>query len=230
MVGFSSKKIVTTLSLGETLFQARQAKSMTLEQAARLIKVSADYLKILEEGSYERLPGEVYAKNFLKVYASFLGLDAKEMVSQYLSEKKIYSQTKKISPNRIDRPVEKIARIHFLATPKIIRNLIVVVLMITLLVYLGLKVKGIFAPPQLEIYSPTSNVVTTEKIIEISGQSEKETVLKINGQKVLIDSEGLFSETVALQSGTNLIEITAQKKHGQPVKIYRQVSVVEAGQ
>src|SRR3989338_1091553 len=225
MVSFRTKKINSVPSLGEILSQAIQKHSLTIDQAARSTKISSDYLHYLESGNYDRLPGEVYAKNFLKVYAGLLHLDPAGLISRYLSEKNIYFKTRQISKNKIEQPVERLRRIHFLVTPKLIRNFVLAGLLIIFLAYLGFKVKGMFAPPWLDIYSPTQNLVTAENIIAISGQTQKETILKINGQKVLADNSGLFSETVVLQPGTNLIEITAQKKHGQPTKIYRQVVV-----
>ena len=41
------------------------------------------YVKALESNSYEKLPGAVFAKGYLKSYALFLGLDVEDLMSRY---------------------------------------------------------------------------------------------------------------------------------------------------
>ncbi len=228
MATFSTKQITTAPSVGEKLTARRQQNQVSLEDAAASTKISTPYLWALEEGDYDKLPGEVYAKSFLKVYAEFLRLNPQELVSQYISEQKIYNKTqqvKNIKDNR--KPVERIFWHHLLVTPKIIRNGIIGLLIIVCLVYLGIKVNAIVSPPFLEVTQPPDNLVTKQKVVEITGQVEKEAVLEINGQQVLTKNDGNFSEMLALQQGTNIIEISAQKKHSKKAVIYRKVIVVE---
>jgi hypothetical protein len=50
------------------------------------IKIRHKYLEAMENEDFGILPGKAYIKGFLKNYAGYLGLDAAEMMSQYLSE------------------------------------------------------------------------------------------------------------------------------------------------
>lgn len=227
MVKFSRKKITTSPSVSEQLIQRRQQKNVSLPQAAKVTKISIKYLQALEASDYNQLPGEVYAKSFLRVYANYLGLDAVKLLSQYFSEQKIYNKTQKAKNNiDIKKPVKRVFWFNLIVTPKIIKNLIIGILVIVCLVYLGLKVKAIVSPPFLQILSPADNLVTNQKIIEIVGQVEKEAILEINGRQVLTDEKGNFTEMVVLQKGTNIIEIAAAKKHSKKSIIYRKVIVV----
>lgn len=69
--------------LGEKLRKAREAKGLSLEQVEEATKIVRSYLQALEDEEFERLPAPVYVKGFLRNYASYLGLDAQEVLSLY---------------------------------------------------------------------------------------------------------------------------------------------------
>jgi hypothetical protein len=68
------------------LRQAREAKSLQLDEAARITRIGKMYLKALEEDDFARLPNRAYVKGFLRVYASLLGLSGDEMVALFDSD------------------------------------------------------------------------------------------------------------------------------------------------
>ena len=70
-------------NIGETLKQARQKKGLDIEEVYLETKISPRILKALEENRAKELVSFVYAKNFLKKYANFLGLNGEEIVRQY---------------------------------------------------------------------------------------------------------------------------------------------------
>src|SRR4051812_25171894 len=73
-------------SLGETLQAAREQKGVDLHRAERDTKIRAKHLAALETGDYSELPGPVYTRGFLKNYATYLGLDADELVMEWRPE------------------------------------------------------------------------------------------------------------------------------------------------
>ncbi|MDX9893584.1 MAG: helix-turn-helix domain-containing protein [Patescibacteria group bacterium] len=230
MAGFSFKEISNPLTIGQRLKNRREEFRLTLVEVAKNIGISAKYLSALEDGDYRRLPGEVYTKSFLKSYVKFLGLDHQEILSLYGSEQKIYNCTRKTNQHQFHKPVERVSSWHLLVTPRIVRGLIVFCLALSCLVYLGFRFKAIVTPPLLLVDSPAQNLVTEQNFVKISGQIEPEATLQINGQKVLTDEASRFDETLDLQSGVNIIELTAQKRHGTQTKKYLQVVVVDNNQ
>ncbi len=66
-------------SIGKALREARLQKNLTIEDAARATKIRADRLNELERDEYARFPSLAYARNFLILYAKYLGVD----VSKY---------------------------------------------------------------------------------------------------------------------------------------------------
>ncbi len=74
------------LEIGVLLRQARLERGLSLEDAQRATKIRTRYLEAMENGDFEALPGEVYAKGFLRNYASFLGLPGDDLVARYKDE------------------------------------------------------------------------------------------------------------------------------------------------
>jgi len=70
-------------SLGEDFQRAREAKGLTLEEAAARTRILPQYLKAVEENNYAHLPDEVFAKGFVRSYARILGLDEAAVVRKF---------------------------------------------------------------------------------------------------------------------------------------------------
>lgn len=68
------------------LKRTREARGITLQDAATETHVAAQYLRILEgEGDARMLSDVLYLIPFLRAYASFLGLDSAVIVPQFLA-------------------------------------------------------------------------------------------------------------------------------------------------
>src|SRR5207248_10366800 len=68
--------------LGASLRAARHKRGLELDAVQRELRIRKRYLEALEGDRFELLPGQVYARGFLREYAEFLGLDG----SIYLDE------------------------------------------------------------------------------------------------------------------------------------------------
>lgn len=73
-------------SVGACLRQAREAKNLKLDEAARITRIGKIYLVALEEDDFARLPNRAYVKGFIRVYASLLGLSGDEAVALFDSD------------------------------------------------------------------------------------------------------------------------------------------------
>jgi hypothetical protein len=49
-------------------------------------KIRAKYLRAIENEEWDLLPGEVYAKSFLRTYGAYLGLDTRQLLDDFRSE------------------------------------------------------------------------------------------------------------------------------------------------
>src|SRR5436190_21583786 len=75
--------------LGERLRTARESQGIGLVQAAVETRILQRYLVALEEGDYQHLPGDVYARGFIRNYAMYMGISADELIEQYRRDRGI---------------------------------------------------------------------------------------------------------------------------------------------
>jgi len=68
--------------VGETLRRERVKRNLDFEQISRELKISTRFLEAIENDQYEKLPGGVFAKSFVRQYARLLGLDEEELAAQ----------------------------------------------------------------------------------------------------------------------------------------------------
>lgn len=73
-------------SLGHLITETRERKGMTREQVASEAHVPAHYIKMIETDSYDLISDRLYLVPFLRRYATFLGLDAEEIASRFVSD------------------------------------------------------------------------------------------------------------------------------------------------
>ncbi|HEX3880464.1 MAG TPA: RodZ domain-containing protein [Bryobacteraceae bacterium] len=69
-------------SLGDTLRREREKRNLDLEQVSRELKIAPRFLEAIEEERYERLPGGVFAKSFVRQYARLLDIDEEEAATE----------------------------------------------------------------------------------------------------------------------------------------------------
>jgi len=69
--------------LGASLRAARHKRGLELDAVQRELRIRKRYLEALESERFELLPGEVYARGFLREYAEFLGLDGSIYIDEY---------------------------------------------------------------------------------------------------------------------------------------------------
>ncbi len=89
-----------TDTVGQKLQKARQARSLSLEQAAHATHIRLHYLKALEEGDLRVLPSPAQVRGFLRAYAGFLGLDAQELLEDLGNEFPALSSVAPTLPSR----------------------------------------------------------------------------------------------------------------------------------
>jgi cytoskeletal protein RodZ len=69
--------------VGSRLREAREQQGLSLEQAEETTRIRRVFLEALEEERFDVLPGDVYARGFIRNYAQFLGLDPQELLASF---------------------------------------------------------------------------------------------------------------------------------------------------
>ena len=72
-------------SFGDRLQRERELRGITLEEIAEATKIGTRSLRALEEQEFDKLPGGIFNKGFVRAYARYLGLDEEQAVADYLA-------------------------------------------------------------------------------------------------------------------------------------------------
>ena len=68
--------------VGESLRRARLKRSLALEEISQELEISTRFLQAIESDQYDKLPGGVFARSFVRQYARLLGLDEEEIAGR----------------------------------------------------------------------------------------------------------------------------------------------------
>lgn len=72
--------------LGNRLKQAREEKGLSLEDLQTVTKIQKRYLIGIEEGNYSIMPGQFYARAFIRQYSEAVGLDPEVIFEEYKND------------------------------------------------------------------------------------------------------------------------------------------------
>ncbi len=86
--------------VGESLRRARLKRNLALEEISNELKISTRFLQAIESDQYDKLPGGVFAKSFVRQYARLLGLDDEEIAGRMLQALGPVEE----APQSVDRP------------------------------------------------------------------------------------------------------------------------------
>jgi len=72
-------------AFGERMQRERELRGVTLDEISVVTKIGTRSLKALEEEDFDKLPGGIFNKGFVRAYARYLGIDPDEAVADYLA-------------------------------------------------------------------------------------------------------------------------------------------------
>lgn len=125
-------------NLGNILKSKREELQKELNQVAKELKISQQYLNALEHGDYKKLPSYVHCYGFVKNYIRYLGLDEKEMMEIFHHEcpKTIFMPKVKDQQNNIFNEVNKDTNKHLIKKRVLSYSIISLIFLIIAIVYL----------------------------------------------------------------------------------------------
>ncbi len=88
-------------SFGERLRREREMRGITLEEISESTKITTRSLEALEREEFDKLPGGIFNKGFVRAYARFLGIDEEQAVADFIA---VAGETEQPLPNPPSRP------------------------------------------------------------------------------------------------------------------------------
>ncbi|MES2985401.1 MAG: helix-turn-helix transcriptional regulator [Pseudomonadota bacterium] len=68
--------------IGAYMANLRAQFNLTQQEVSERLHIRPRYVSAIEEGRFELMPGQVYARGYIHTYAEFLGLDAEHVTAQ----------------------------------------------------------------------------------------------------------------------------------------------------
>ncbi len=73
--------------IGEKLRTAREEKGLTIDQVAEQLAIPSWKIRTIEEGFFDRVDAPFYVKQYIRAYATFLGLNPDQLLEEYEQKK-----------------------------------------------------------------------------------------------------------------------------------------------
>src|ERR1700674_466282 len=74
---------MTIGTFGESLKRERELRGVTLEEISTATRIATRFLEAIENEQWERLPGGVFNRGFVRAVARYLGLDEEDILAEY---------------------------------------------------------------------------------------------------------------------------------------------------
>lgn len=70
-------------TIGQTFKEARERMGVTTNDAANITHIKVQHIENMEMDDFSHIAAPAYAKGFIKMYAEYLGLDARPLLEEY---------------------------------------------------------------------------------------------------------------------------------------------------
>jgi cytoskeletal protein RodZ len=93
---------MTKGSFGEILKREREMREVTLNEVTVATRIPPRFLEAFEREEWEKLPGGVFNRGFVRAIARYLGLNEENLLSEY---DLAYGEQKPVGPPLVDNPI-----------------------------------------------------------------------------------------------------------------------------
>lgn len=137
-------------SIGRWLRHEREVRQISLEELAQTTRIPLKMLQHLEEDRHEQLPGEVFARGFLKSYARAIGVPESEAVERWAAHRRPAAPVPAPIAAATIQPPERSRRFGIAIA------LVILVILFTLALSIVLRPRHRDAPAELSMRAPAA--------------------------------------------------------------------------
>jgi cytoskeletal protein RodZ len=217
----SSIPETTSGSPGSILRRCREFHGITLEEASETTKIGISHLKALEDDQIREFANEAYLKGFLRIYATYLGLNSDDIARMYA--KLFGSPAEKADPAGITPPPNRPQR-RLISLKRLLFPALLLVLILITATFFNRPPSPIARQTSLPAISATPVQNAAIQNIQSSGRSKKSAqpppVIKAEKKSEATDIEklaplkrpadvpkGLILKIKVTQNGTLMVTI-----------------------
>lgn len=195
------------LTVGNLLKKAREHSGKQVEEIAQTIRIKPEYLYKIENNDFSSFNSSTFVKGFIRSYASYLGLDAENIVALFrrqIGEEDVPLKAKKTL----------VRQKNIVVSPTSLMSLAIIVFFVIVFLFLLSQFYKLQQPPTLTIVQPTTAIFTAETpTYEIKGFTEENALVSVNGTPLQLRDDSTFSLPVELKEGDNSFTFDAWKKN-----------------
>ncbi len=207
-------------TVGFILQTARLRKGLTLEHIEKDTKIRKKFLEAIEADDFTKLPSLAYAKGFVKNYAEYIGIDSTNALAFFRRQTHDVSRSS-LLPKGMTEPLN---RSVIQLTPGRFLAILLGGLVSIFLIYFVYQYQTLRLPPHLSIDTPKASVASDQKRIDVTGTTDPDATITINGVSAIVRSDGKYFDQVTLESGKNTITVIATSRYGKTTILKRDVT------
>ncbi len=208
-------------TVGTMLKESRIGKGLKESDIEKAIKIREKYIRAIEADRFEELPSPSYAKGFVRNYASFLGLSTESVMAFFRRQMADVSRAS-LLPKGVSDPLNApVVRL----TPGRFVGMLVVLLIGAFFLYLGNQYYRIGKAPPLTVTEPKDNAIITDSRVTVTGRTDPDATVTINGISAIVRDDGKFYDRVAVEPGVNTITVVATSRFGKSTSVVRDVGL-----
>jgi len=187
-----------------------ESKGMDAGKLSDLTDVPQRFIVSLVGGDFKNLPSEPYIRGYLFKIAGVLDADPNFLWRSFRQSSEIHSSGSAdlLPANRFS--LQRISS----------KKVWIVLIVLTLLGFLGFRIDSILGKPTLDVTLPET---TTNQTINVTGKVNPGDTLTLNNEVVYPDERGQFEKEVQLETGLNTLEFRANRFLGRETRIVKQV-------
>ncbi len=133
-------------TIGSFLKRQRELRHMSQAEVARVTRIPGATLESIECDRFDELPGEVFARGFLKSYAQAVGVVPAEVLARYTSRRRVAF----VTPLPMTSPVQA-TRTGQSRRFGVAIAFVLLLILFTLAISIVLKPRGHDVPPELSL-------------------------------------------------------------------------------
>lgn len=203
-------------TVGQMIKEARLKKNIKISELEKATKIKANFIKLIENNSWNLLPEYPVVSGFVKNLAVYLEISP-DNANAFLR--------RDYPPRKLSINPKPDIQTKFFWSPKLAFFLGVLSLVLIILSYLGYEYLKFIKPPEIEIYTPRANEAIFESKVFVSGKTTTDSTLSINNQPILIDQYGQFATEILLTKETKELKFVAVSRSGKTTEIVKSISV-----
>lgn len=202
-------------TIGSYLKNARLKKKISVKKLEDITKIKSSFIEYIENQQWDKLPEGAVVGGFVKNIASSLKIDVRQ--ASALFRRDYPRQNLKINPSPDINQ-------KFTWGPKSTFLLMSFFVVVAVFSYLLFQYISFNRPPKLEVIEPV-NGQTVEKKVKVSGLTQENATLTVNGQPVVVEENGNFSVEIEIADNQNEIEVKSISVSGKESLVKREVIV-----